>query len=262
MSHWDSPPTLGLPAATTGIVALVPPPRLAAAIAVLTALVACRAPGGHAERPGSRPARLGRPAEPLPAPVAVASTATTNKVATTTTTGSTPARPAASTTTTSIGSLAARTVGSTADPSGDAGLLTPSYVDLTNVTIQSVGADARFVVQLASAPPDPPPPTETIGVGIDIYLGGGAESDYQLFADGSSPQWTAYLQGPKGFVDYPGTFRIGGGQLVFEVPWSAFGDIRAGTFSAFVDWTQDQPVGPPRAGHDRAPDTGRAALAR
>jgi hypothetical protein len=153
-------------------------------------------------------------------------------------------------------------VASTSDGARDAGAATPGYGDITGVTIEDDGTRARVTMTFAGAVPLTLPSNETEGVGVDFFRDvTKTESDYQLFADGEPDGWYAYLQTPKGFVKYPGTFGIGGNRIVFKVPWSALGPARSGRFSAFADWTRaTSPVN--LSGEDHAPDLGTAAWAR
>jgi hypothetical protein len=155
-----------------------------------------------------------------------------------------------------------RTVGSATDRDRDAGAATPAYGDLRSVTVEDDGTNVRITVRFAGDVPARLPADETMGVGVDLYRSAAQiESDYQVFADGQPEGWYAYLQTPKGFVKYPGTFGVGGNRLVFTVPWSAVGSPSAGAFSAFADWTRDAtPVN--LAGEDVAPDLGNAAYRR
>ncbi|HEV2889251.1 MAG TPA: hypothetical protein VGX28_02660 [Frankiaceae bacterium] len=106
------------------------------------------------------------------------------------------------------------------------------------------------------------PAGETMGVGVDLYRSRTQnESDYQLFTDGSSGGWYAYLQQGSTFVRYPGRFGIGGRRIVFTVPWSALGSPASGRFSAFADWTRDAAPGN-EFSEDHAPDLGNAAFTR
>jgi hypothetical protein len=123
---------------------------------------------------------------------------------------------------------------------GDADPSAPGYADLIGITIEDNGAQARVTLTVNGTLPAKTAAEEVMGVGIDLYRQGntGRESDYQLFADGEPTGWYAYLQTPKGFVRYPGTFALGGGRVVFTVPWSAIGSPRSGRYAAFVDWTR------------------------
>jgi hypothetical protein len=105
-----------------------------------------------------------------------------------------------------------------------------------------------------------------MGIGVDLYRTvTQGESDYQLFADGGPDGWFAYLQTPKGFVRYPGSFALSGARLVLTVPWSSLGGRRSGRFSAFVDWTQGgRPgtLGGNASSQDLAPEVGTVAYGR
>ena len=94
---------------------------------------------------------------------------------------------------------------------------------------------------------------EVEGLGVDIDRGSNTKNGYQLFASGDSRGWFAYLDTPKGFVEYPGTFGLGGPTFVFEVPWPSLGGRLAGRFDAFIDWSGPGKVHRP-FGEDAAPD--------
>ncbi|HVE47494.1 MAG TPA: hypothetical protein VNA57_12210 [Acidimicrobiales bacterium] len=147
------------------------------------------------------------------------------------------------------------------DPAGDAGLLTPPYVDVVRVSIEDDGSRARVVVDVAGALPQQLPADEVAGVGVDLYVGDRPSSDYQVFADGSPDGWFAYLYAEGDLVRYPGSFALGGSRMVFELPWNTVGDRAVARFSAFYDWSKDAvPVN--RVGEDHAPATGTAPLRR
>ena len=159
------------------------------------------------------------------------------------------------------GGPAFRVVGSASDGPGDAGLQAPGYADLLGVSLAEQGTTAIVTVDLAGTVPQKLANGEVMGIGVDLYLSGGGESDYQLFADGGSEGWFAYLQGPSGFVDYPGAFRLAGTRIVFEVPWSSLGAPTQGSFSSFVDWSQKAtPIN--KVGQDQAPNSGTAGFSR
>ena len=125
------------------------------------------------------------------------------------------------------------------DTAGDAGLGVPAYADLRSVTLADNGTSLRVTVEMNGALPTKTATGESMGIGVDLYRAAAKrESDYQLFADGESDGWFAYLDTPKGFVRYPGTFALGGQTLVFTVPWSSVGNPQTGRTSAFADWTQ------------------------
>jgi hypothetical protein len=154
-----------------------------------------------------------------------------------------------------------RVAGSVTDPAGDAGLLVPGYADLVRVTVEDDGTTARVVVDTAGPVPATLAAGEVAGLGVDLFVGDRSDSDYQLFVDGSADGWFAYLHANGGFVAYPGTFRLGGTRLEFEVPWSALGGRAVTRFSAFYDWSQDAfPTN--RVGEDHAPLRGTTALQR
>lgn len=125
------------------------------------------------------------------------------------------------------------------DGARDAGLGAPAYADLRSVTLADNGASLRVTVEMNGALPPTTATGESMGIGVDLYRAAAKrESDYQLFADGESDGWFAYLDTPKGFVHFPGTFALGGARLVFTVPWSSVGNPQTGRTSGFADWTQ------------------------
>lgn len=152
------------------------------------------------------------------------------------------------------------------DRTGDQGLQGPSYGDLLRVEVADDGHDARVTVVLAGTLPVRAAARESIGVGVDFFSSATQRSsDYQLFADGEPDGWFAYLDTPRGFVRYPGTFAVGGTRIVFTVPWSALGGRSRGYVSAFADWTQGgqaATLGGNAASNDRAPAIGSTAYAR
>jgi hypothetical protein len=135
----------------------------------------------------------------------------------------------------------------------------PTYTDLEWATVERRAGRARVTVKLEYPVPRRLQEGEVMGIGVDFFRSGGSESDYQLFADGSSDGWFAYLHTPGGLVRYPGRFRVGSGAIVFELPWRSLGGPRPGRFSAFLDWSQQAPVRS-RSASDRVPNTGRATL--
>ena len=150
------------------------------------------------------------------------------------------------------------------DPRHDVGLEGPSDADLRTVTLADNGSSLRVMIVLDAALPQPTASDETFGIGIDLYhRGSGRESDYQLFADGEPEGWFAYLDTPRGFVQYPGTFGLGGNRIVFTVPWSAVGRPSEGRFSAFVDWTRrSSGITGNKASNDYAPTVGTKVYSR
>ena len=210
-------------------------------------------PAASSPAPGASgaPARTGTPGATATGPAAVATSSGATRAPGTTAPTRGSARPAAP----------FRVAGTTTDSGGDAGTPTP-YADLTAVTVEDDGWNARVTVRFAGDVPSRLPGDEVLGVGVDFYRSAAQlESDYQLFADGQPDGWYAYLHTPDGFVKYPGTFGVGGNRLVFTVPWNALGGPRSGTFSAFADWTR---AATPTnlSGEDHAPDVGTAAYAR
>ena len=147
-----------------------------------------------------------------------------------------------------------------ADAKGDAGLQAPDYADLVSLAIESNGRDARITVDVAANLSATLADGEVMGIGVDLYRTVDAkESDYQLFADGGSDGWFAYLQTPQGFVKFPGEFRLGGGRLVFEVPLESIGGLTATATSTFLDWSRARTL-INEAESDRAPDSGRVQI--
>lgn len=123
------------------------------------------------------------------------------------------------------------------DPEADSGD-GPRYGDVRTLTLSSSGASAIVAVDFDGRIPETLRQGEVMGIGVDLYSDPDDESDYQLFADGSSEGWFAYLQTPEGFVDYPGEFRLGGRRMVFEVDWSDLGRMQEGYVWAFADWSR------------------------
>jgi hypothetical protein len=153
-------------------------------------------------------------------------------------------------------------VGTTADRANDAGAATPAYGDAVAVTVEDNGTLARVTIAMRGDVPARLPSNETMGLGVDFFRSRTQlESDYQLFADGEPDGWYAYLQGPNGFVKYPGTFGLGGRRVVFTVPWTSLGGAASGFFSAFVDWTRTATPAN-LSGEDHAPDLTNAPYTR
>ena len=157
-------------------------------------------------------------------------------------------------------------MGSLDDRAGDQGLDGPAYGDLRAVQLASDGTRLRVTVTMGSALPAQPASRESLGIGVDLYQRTTqSESDFQLFADGGPDGWFAYLQTPRGFVRYPGTFALSGARLVFTVPLSSVGSPSHGAFSAFADWTQGGragALGGNANSHDEAPTLGNRAWSR
>jgi hypothetical protein len=150
------------------------------------------------------------------------------------------------------------------DAARDAGLDAPPDADLRSVSLADNGASLRVTVVLNAVLPRRTADGETFGIGVDLYhRGSGRESDYQLFADGEPDGWFAYLDTPRGFVRYPGTFGLGGNRLVFTVPWSSVGNPSEGRFSGFVDWTRrSNGITGNKASNDYAPTVGTKVYSR
>lgn len=177
------------------------------------------------------------------------------------TTGAPPAEPT-TTTADADGPARFRRLAVVDDPSGDQGLEGPRYADARRLVIAGTDPRLRVAVVVGDALPATLAEGEVMGVGVDLFRDQDAESEYQLFAEGSSDGWFAYLDTPDGLVDYPGTFRLGGRRLELEVPWDAVGGRRRAGVALFVDWSRSRPTGVLAASsEDRAPDEGTAALA-
>jgi len=228
--------------------------RRAALIAILVVLAGCRsAPAPQEQRSAGFPSELAQPATSLSPSAAAKATATPSGPATT---GS-PSTPATATTSASGGTTVFTQRASTSDTTGDQGAQGPSYSDLTRITIESDGTNARVTVVMRANIPNPMPTGEEMAVGVDLFrTSGAAESDYQLYASGNEEGWVAFLDTPKGFVRYPGAFQIGGTSLVFTVPWSSLGNMRSGYARTFMDWDKEGVVLNQTA-EDHAPDTGK-----
>lgn len=229
-----------------------------APLIALCLLASCRAAPPPPEDGARPPTALAERPSPLGSDLAPAPRATqtaTQGPRGTTTAREEPAPPTRS-------RLPFRTIGEARDARDDAGLAAPPYADLARVRVQDDGRAMRAVVDLGEAVPSPFPSGEQIAVGVDFYRSASQqESDYQVYAIGDEEGWLAYLDTPRGFVEYPGRFELGGGRLAFTVPWASIGGMPAGSFSSFLDWDREQPV-VNAAAADRAPDTGRAAFAR
>lgn len=125
---------------------------------------------------------------------------------------------------------------SVADPAGDQGAA-PAYGDVRSVALDSDGESLRMAVTMAGVVPGRLARGEVQGVGIDFYTADEAESDHQVFLDGGSDGWVAYLQTPRGFVPFPGELRLDGPTLTAVVPWSAVGEPAGATVAVFADWS-------------------------
>ena len=154
-----------------------------------------------------------------------------------------------------------RVVGTIDDPARDQGLEGPGYADIRRITVEDDRRRVRVRVEVGSDLPLPPEDGEVIGLGVDLLENEEGESVYQLFADGGGDGWLAYLQTPRGFVEYPGEFRVGGNVVEFVIPWEAIGSPTRGSFSGFLDWSRRRPVANAVA-NDRAPDSGNGSFER
>jgi len=141
------------------------------------------------------------------------------------------------------------------DATGDLGLTGgPAYADVTNVAVDDNGSRARFTVTVAGRLPAALPNGEVEGIGLDLFRGGGTESDYQLFLD-CGDGWRAFLQTPKGFVAFPGTFAVGNQTLTVEVPWSSIGGHSSFELGLFADWSREGNL-VNQSSQDSAPNSG------
>jgi hypothetical protein len=213
-----------------------------------------------------------RPSGQVEAPAEATATAPTRDATDVTTSNGTPATGTGptTTTTTSADRAAPSTEPGSArprmrtlqvdDPAGDAGVGAPKYADGILLTIEDLGDGARVTVRLAAALPAELADQEVIGIGVDFFRSNSSESDYQLFADGGSDGWRAFLQTPEGFVRYPGAFRLTGDQLQFEVPWSSLGGAPTGSVRTFVDWGKPTLAGIVTRTQDLLPDRSTAAI--
>lgn len=230
----------------------------------------CAVGGGDGEKasPEPRP-ELAEKAAPLDPALAPTTSSVPGSGAATTTTSrgtaggrATTTSVAGATTTAAPGRTSAppgiRSLATVEDGTGDAGVGTPAYGDFVAIAFGETddGKDLQVIVDVAAAFPTPLAEREVVGIGIDIFRTNPAgESDYQLFADGGVHGWRAFLQTPDGFVEYPGTFSMGGARLVFEVPWTSVGGRRGFATAAFADWS-DAARTLTRDGQDAAPNLG------
>jgi hypothetical protein len=145
------------------------------------------------------------------------------------------------------------------DEEGDTSRDAPRYADSRGFLVESDGSNVRVTVAFAGRLPSVLGAEEVQGVGVDFFRSDERESDYQLFADGGNDGWTAYLDTPDGFVQYPGTFAVGGRAIQFVVPWSALGGAQGADVSAFVDWSEEGDL-LNAASSDLVPDEGRVAV--
>lgn len=113
----------------------------------------------------------------------------------------------------------------------------PEYADITGLAVKDSGADVMLGVTVAGVLPGELVTGEVQGVGVDLYRSDDMESDYQVFFDGGTHGWRAFLQTPDGFVDFPGTFAVSGRTLTAVVPWASLGGRQHAVVSAFADWS-------------------------
>jgi hypothetical protein len=221
-------------------------------------LVAGCAGGGEPDAAPSRQQDSGAPSPDLGQPAATLGADPAQPTTTSLSAGgSAPVRTSGPAAAGSTGTAAtpARIVAAIPDPASDAGSGSPGYGDLRSISFADLGDAVRVVVEVAADVPSRLPTGEVEGMGVDIFRGTSFESSHQLFADGGATGWTAYLQGPDGFVEYPGSFEVGGRTLVFEVPWSAIGGRGALRASAFAD-TSRSAASVNLSWSDAAPDSG------
>lgn len=126
---------------------------------------------------------------------------------------------------------------SVGDRTGDHGPEGPAWADLTALELVEIGNDLRVTLQFAGALPSVPAEGEVPLIGVDV---GEGDSGYQLFVEGGGQSWEAYLQTPQGFVQYPGTFQLGGRSIVLRVPFNAVGSPTRAPVRAFVEWSQER----------------------
>lgn len=160
------------------------------------------------------------------------------------------------------GSVPTRTLVAVDDPLGDGDLLfrPPAWADLRRVSLVAVGDDrVRVVVEVHGTLPRRTDDGVTAGIGVDIYRSDPDESDHQVFFDGGTEGWFAYLTGPEGLVPFPGTFTLGTSTLTVDLPADALGGVGPGSLDAFYDWA-DAAATVPRQTTDVAPDRGRASF--
>ena len=237
-------------------------------VALLAVVAGACAVGGGDKDEGGFPDDKGAPARPLD-PSSDATTVTmpdatspgggtsaaTPRPGAAPTPGAGPAGPGSGTPTTVVPYVARLEV---ADRTGDAGLQSKPYGDVVRLRLDDNGTRARFTVEMAAAFPTPLPADEQVHLGLDLFRGSDGESEFQLFGEGNSDGWRAWLQGPKGFVEYPGTFEMGGNRLVFTVPWSALGGRRPGSLRVLAEWDKARLAVLADSSSDRAPEGGPA----
>jgi len=245
---------------------------VALGLAVVLVLGGCKAPGGKpvgqdASGDDGRPRpELGITPAPLPdqgqstpagpgGSTGAASTVPGGSPATTS-----PAGGPGPTTATTIADTY-RTVATASDRRGDHGAEGPGYADLVQLTVDRGTRTVRFTVEVGGALPAALALNEVEGIGVDLFRGVGLESAYQVFVDGGSDGWRAFFQRGNDFVQYPGTFRLGGSKLELVVPLSAFAEGEPERASAFADWSRRTDAGN-RNSEDLLPDLASVTLSR
>jgi hypothetical protein len=243
------------------------------ALLLLGALGGCATGGGDdVEAAVGAPREMAEPAAPLPAGESVELTPTSAPAPTPAPTAagdpSTPSSTAQATTSTTTAAGTSsnssatgpwRRVAETADAARDADNGAPVFADLTGVVVEERGDEVRVAIALAGDVPAKLADGEVVGLGFDLFRTGGKESDFQLFLDGGTEGWFAYLQTPTGFVEYPGSLLVGQRQIVFVVPVASIGGPGAVSFSVFLDYSKEQAVRNVVTS-DKAPESGRTAL--
>lgn len=129
----------------------------------------------------------------------------------------------------------------------------PGHADVTRVELTENDGMLAASVTVDSVVPGALAGREVEGLGVDLFRSSSEESDYQLFLDGGSDGWRAFLQTPRGFVDFPGYFGVEGRTFYVWVPWDSLGGRRQADVSAFVDWSSGD-------GRSSADSTARATL--
>lgn len=151
-------------------------------------------------------------------------------------------------------------VGGINDAQGDLPPGAPAWVDIIGLVLEDDGATLRIRIDLADALPEGLRNHETARIGVDLFRGDDGETRYRVYVDGTRDGWLAYLQRPDGFVDYPGSATIAGGEIVLSLPASAVGNPVRGDWRAFAEWSD--PGGGRRESRDAAPDEGWGTFTR
>lgn len=142
---------------------------------------------------------------------------------------------------------------------GDAGPGAVDYADLVAVELVDLGDRLEAAIQVHGDIPRALGSREVAGVGLDLYVTEGTESDYQVFLEGSEEGWFAYLETPRGSVRYPGTFTLAGDRFVVTLPWGALDGQRSGRLSVFADHSSAL-LALAVSSEDHLPDRVRAAF--